>query len=175
MFDKWNGDMKTDNKQATVFALAIMHIFDYLSANYALYNNTIPEIEIFNAFNNAQKFLMKNYNTLEVELGRVQKITRGNVEFSMYGCANTLASSGFYVPHKKGQLKCVSGDTFIFFAQYGKDGLEELKAINVFGNSNKPSSKHYTDQLEMFVNMELRSVVLENDAIKKQGIMYYPQ
>jgi acyl-homoserine lactone acylase PvdQ len=67
------------------------------------------------------------------------------------------------------------GDTFIFFAQFGKDGLEELKAINVFGNSNKPSSKHYTDQLEMFVNMELRSVVLENDAIKKQGIMYYPQ
>ncbi|MGB1204214.1 MAG: penicillin acylase family protein [Chitinophagales bacterium] len=172
IFDKWNGDFAIENKQAILAALATMYMTDYLASQYASFDNTIPEEIIVEAFRKAKRFLLKHYGTLEIELGKVQKIVRGDKELPMYGNPQTLAN-GYFEPYGKDKLKCNKGDSYIMYARFGDKGLEKMSSINVFGNSSKPDSPHYTDQLEMYVNKETKEVELDLKQLKANAIKAY--
>ena len=40
------------------------------------------------------------------------------------------------------------------FVQYGKDGAEKIETLELLGNSLNPTSKHYTDQMEIFTKKQ---------------------
>ena len=45
-----------------------------------------------------------------------------------------------------------------------------------YGASSKPESPHYTDQMEMFVNKELKPMTLDKEEIYKNAAkIYHPQ
>lgn len=175
VFDKWDGHMNPENKQATIMALTSMYIADYLIKNYGIYDTSIPEPVIVNAFTDAKAFLLKHYKTLEVALGEVQRIGRGDKEFPMYGAPQTLAN-GTFEAYKKDKIICRKGDSFIMYAQFDKGGLAALQTINVFGNSNNPDSPHFNDQLEMYTKKEVKPVELDLLKIKANAVKsYHPQ
>jgi acyl-homoserine-lactone acylase len=68
---------------------------------------------------------------------------------------------------KDGRLKGKSGDCYIEMVRYTKEGVK-IESINAYGTSARPESKHYTDQMKMFVDREYkqmtfdRKVILEN-------------
>lgn len=175
VLNKWDRQMDIHNKQATIIALVSLHIEEYLYKNFALRENVLPESLLVEGLEYAKKFLMKNYGTLEVELGTVQKMVRGDKELPMYGSPQTLANC-HTIEHKKGKIKLKHGDTFIMYARYGEEGLESLQTINLFGNSSKPDNPNYDTQMEMYVKQEVTKVDLDLAEIKsKAERIYHPQ
>ncbi len=174
VFDKWDGSYDIHNKQATLMSISTMFFVDYVVANFGNIEQDIPEAVIVKAILKAEKFMLKHYGTLEIELGTIQKAVRHDVSLPMYGNLNTLANSQFK-HHKKGQLEITNGDSFIFYAKFGADGLEELNTINAFGNSNKKGHPHSTDQTEMYVNKRTKQAELHINKLKESGRIYHPQ
>ena len=175
LINRWDRRMNIENKQATFIAVFSMYVEEYLFSKYALMENEIPEKVIVDGFRYAKKFLLKYYGTLEVELGRVQKMVRGDKVLPMYGSPQTLANC-HVVKHKKGTLKIKHGDTFIMYAIYNDSGLESMKTINLFGNSTKPESPHYNDQMELFVNKQVKNVEINLEKIRLKAVrIYHPK
>jgi len=172
VLEKWDRNMDIHNKQASIIALMSLHIEKYLYKNFALNENIIPESLLVEGLKYAKKFLLKHYGTLEVELGEIQKMVRGDKELPMYGSPQTLANC-HTIEHKKGRIKLKHGDTFIMYAKYNKKGLASLQTINLFGNSSKPDNPHYDTQMEMYVNKEVKTVELDLEKIKKSGVKIY--
>ncbi len=174
VLDKWNGSFDVKNKQAALIQVTSMYLKEYVFANFGNEEKDIPESVIISSLQKASKYLMKHYGTLEVELGTVARAKRFGVSQPMYGGGNTLASSSFLFG-KNGQLELEAGDSFIMYAKYGKNGLEELQTVNVFGNSMKEDNPHSTSQTEMYVNMKTKMVELDLEKLKRKGKMYHPK
>ncbi len=174
VIDKWNGQFTIDNKHAGIVSLISVYITQYITDNFAIYDTSIPEEVIVEVFTKAQDFLMKHHGTLEVPLGDIQRIIRGDKDYPMYGGPNTLANAHFKI-NENGKLQCIKGDSYIFYAQYGDDGLERLETINVFGNSNKPDSPHFSDQLDIYKDMGTKKVNISRESIRASGTGYHPE
>lgn len=168
----WDRKMDVNNKQAAFISLVSTYISKALFEKYAVYDNVVPKSLFVDAIKYAKKFLLKHYKTLEVELGEVQKLVRDDIELPMYGSPQTLANAHME-EYKKGKLKMSHGDTFIMYAQYGERGLESLKTINLFGSSEKADNPHYTSQMEMFVNQQVKDVPLDYETIKANASRIY--
>lgn len=174
VFDKWDGSFSIDNKQATQLTLVGMYFEEYITSQLGNEEKEIPEEVMIESLRKAKKFLLKHHGNIEVELGNVQKAVRYEVEMPLHGSANTLANT-HVKPHKKGMVKIANGDTFIFYAKFGKDGLEELNTINAFGNSLKKGHPHSTDQTELYVNRQTKKVELNLDKLRQSGKIYHPE
>jgi acyl-homoserine lactone acylase PvdQ len=64
-----------------------------------------------------------------------------------------------------------SGNSFICAVEFG----EKVKAKSLLagGNSNKPSSKHFADQAEMYTNGKFKDVLFYRDDVLKQAERTY--
>ncbi len=174
IFDKWDGSFGVENEQASVFVLTTMYFKDYILAQFGNEEKNMPEAEISKSIYRARKFLLKHYGTLEVPLGKVQKAVRFDVEYPLPGSPNTLANA-HSMPYKKGKIKIEGGDSFIFYADFGKQGLEAFHTINAFGNSLKEGHPHSTDQTEMYVTKQTKTVELDLGKLRALGDGYHPQ
>jgi len=174
VFDKWNGSYDVANKQAGVMTISSLYIVEYIKEEFGNVEKEIPEEEIVKALRKAKKFLKRHYGTYEVELGKLQKAVRQKVEMPMYGNINTLANAQVEL-YKKGKVKVVAGDSFIFYAKYGANGLETLETVNAFGNSTQKDHPHHTDQTELYVNRQTKTVELNLEKLQQLGEAYHPQ
>lgn len=174
MFDQWDGSFTIDNKHATVMAISIMYFAKYIRKEFGNEEKDVPEDELVKAMLKAQKFLFKHYGTLEVPLGKVQKAVRFGVEMPIEGCIFTLASTHIK-PYKKGKVEVEAGDSFVFYAKFGEDGLEELQTVNAFGNSLIKGHPHSTDQMEMYVKRQTKAAQLDLAKLRKTGEGYHPK
>ncbi len=172
---KWDRRMNIENKHAALFALTTMHLQKFITKKYALYDNTLSEEKYAEGLRWARNFLMRHYGTLEVPLGDIQKLVRGDRELPMYGSTNTLANCHLE-KHGRKKVKMKHGDTFIMYAGFGENGLELLKTVNLFGNSWKPDSPHYDDQMHLLVNKQTKDISLEKATVYKNAIrIYHPK
>ena len=178
VFEKWNGSFDVNNKQAALFSVTIINIAKYIRKQMGNLEQEVPEEVLVKSMLKAMKFLKKHHGGLEVELGKVQKAVRGKsaykVELPMYGNVNTLANAS-YIPYKKGMFKIDSGDSFIFYAKYGEEGLESLETINAFGNSMKPKHPNHTDQTGIYTKKQTKRVELDLDKLRQLGEVYHPK
>jgi acyl-homoserine-lactone acylase len=165
----WNGKSTVKDTSASLMAVFGVYFSDYLGANMAPYENYFSDSSLLKILRQSRDYLLKNHGTLDVPLGQIQKVRRGDKEFPMYGGIETLAccTVGF---DKDGILKMNKGDTYIMYAKYGADGLEALRTTNYVGNSSNPLSKHYNDQMEMYVNKQPKTITMNKDEIYKNAV-----
>ncbi len=171
----WNGKSTVKDTTASLMAVFGVLLSDQLGKFYAPYENTFSDTLLLKMLRQSRDFLLTHYGTLDVPLGEVQKVVRGDKSMSMYGGIETLAccTVGF---DKDGKLRMNKGDTFVMYAKYGKDGLEELKTTNFVGNSSNPASPHYNDQMEMYVNKQPKSITMDKTEIYKNAVsVSHPQ
>ena len=74
--------------------------------------------------------------------------------------------------YKKGRVRSVSGESYIMLVRYSKQGVE-IETILPYGNSNNPESKHYTDQMKMYINKSRKKMTLNKEEIYKNAIKIY--
>jgi acyl-homoserine-lactone acylase len=78
-------------------------------------------------------------------------------------------------PFKNGKFRVWIGESYICLVKFTKDG-PEIHTVSPYGASNKPTSKHYTDQMKMYSNRETKPMPLNKDYWYQHAeAIYHPQ
>lgn len=161
-------DRKTDaDSKAGIFSITVLFIIDDLFKRGLVPGiNTIDELTLVKFLKKGQKHLKKHFGKVDVTLGELQRLERGDKDYPVGGMPDVLMAMTFQ-KGKKGRLTGSVGDAFFQFVTWDKNGNISMEAINVFGQSTKPESKHFDDQVQMYLNQELRRVYLDKAEVMK--------
>jgi acyl-homoserine-lactone acylase len=173
----WNlaGDAKDKNASIAMFTnkfLAKGTRFPY--AFLMIKEQPLTETEVVNALTKAKQYLIKHYNTLDVELGQVQRLSRGDKNYPISGLSEVPRAVDTKYDKEKGFYKATAGDGYMQFVKFGKEGTE-IQSISPFGASTHPNNKHYTDQMDLFVHEKTKVMSLKKeDVMKSAERIYHP-
>ncbi len=170
---KWNGQTTADNKQAAIFSLAIQYILKKMGEKgIPDINGDLPEAWYAESIKFARKHLLKYFGSLEIELGALQKHVRGDKIMPIGGVPEAVATM-YTVPYKKKYLQSNVGESYILFARYSKEGIDNIESINCYGASNRPESKHYNDQMDLYLQKKTKKMSLDKSTIMQHAVRSY--
>ena len=73
---------------------------------------------------------------------------------------------------KDGKVRAVSGESYIMLIKYTEDG-PEIETVIPYGSSSNPSSPHYTDQMQLYVDKKTKKMTLDKESIYKNAASVY--
>jgi acyl-homoserine-lactone acylase len=134
------------------------------------------KIEYFaNGVRNAKTEMLRDFGKLHVPLGDFQRHQRGDVDLPTSGGPD-MFNAKYGDPYQNGKRRMTAGESYILLSKFKKDGsLPELRSIICFGSSNTPGTKHYTDQMQLYVNQKTKEESLSKEwAYKHAERIYKP-
>ncbi len=150
------------------------HLRRKLNAPFDTIFRPKPE-EMLESLAYTEDYFLKHFGKIDVTLGEFQFLIRGDKELPVNGIPDVITAMGS-VPHKNGRVKAYAGECYFMMIRYPEDNLPIIETINVYGASNRPESPHYTDQMEMFLNQERKSMTLDIDEVRKSARrIYHPE
>jgi acyl-homoserine-lactone acylase len=124
------------------------------------------KMEPLPALREAMDVLKTHFGRLDPEWGQVNRFRRGRYDLPVDGGPDVYRAV-YGKPQDDGTLTAVDGDTFIMFVTWDKNGKLSSRSIHQFGSATlDKSSKHYDDQVPLFVAMKLKPVLFTADALK---------
>ncbi len=173
----WDLDGEKDNVNASVAMLAHHYLKKKENLNLGfmmIRQKKVQESDAVEALTFAKKFLLKHYKTLEVPLGNIQRHIRGEVSLPLGGLSEVpRAIDNKLYDKKNGVFRGTAGDCFIQYVKYPSTGLPEIESINAYGASARKESKHYTDQMQLFVEQKTKKMTLDDEEIKQNAAETY--
>ena len=106
------------------------------------------------AFRAAVKWIMEHLGRVAVPLGEVQRLVHGTTDLPLGGGPDVI--NGIATRNDGKRLVGRQGDSLVMFVELAPDGTVTSSSIHQYGASNRPSSKHYSDQSALFVKRELK-------------------
>ncbi|MGB4397896.1 MAG: penicillin acylase family protein, partial [Daejeonella sp.] len=107
--------------------------------------------------------------------GDVNRARINNKDIPISGATGELGTFSvlWFVPHKTDSLKRETrgGDGWVIAVEFGK--TPRAYSVLTYGNSNKESSPHFADQLELYADKKMKPVVFTDEDIKKGVIKEY--
>ncbi len=113
-----------------------------------------------NALREAIGFLKKHYGRLDVPLSEMQRMRRGNIDEPLLGGPDVLNAA--HSIENDGKLVGVAGDSYVLVVQF-RPARAESWSVHQYGDSTHPKSRHYADQMPLFLKRMLKST-LRNEA-----------
>ncbi|MBI1288812.1 MAG: acylase [Flavobacteriales bacterium] len=172
----WDKAGNADNMDAALAMVTHEFLRQAIDAPFALLmvrQEPLSEEMAVDAIRKAKKLLLKTHGTLDVPLGEVQRLVRGDVSFPANGLREVPRASDTKLHDKKnGIYKVTGGDGYIQIARFGKDGVN-IRSINAFGASSRPESSHYTDQMKLFTDHEYKQVPMDRATLEKNAERVY--
>lgn len=171
-----NWDRKTDktNTTAALYILSWLHLNEKrkkegrdvrrgkITLEDCIYGITKAKIE-----------LLANYGTLQPELGKLQKHSRGKVELPIGGAPDVLAAIySKKVSEDDITYRAFAGESYIELVRFGKNGVE-IESVNSYGSNAIEGDKHSTSQMEYFTNQKLKKMTLNKDEVLKNAVKIY--
>jgi len=166
----------TSNTKVPLFLFAFMELMNKVKFDIEFVPHSVvtPDDVYAECLRSARDYMMKYFGALEVPLGRVQRLRRGDKDLPLFGLPDVLAAM-YSKKRPDGTLAPEAGDCYILLVQMGKNGMH-LESVNAYGASNKSESPHYTDQMELFVNQKTKPMTLDRETIWKNAErIYHPQ
>lgn len=172
-FQSWDRKAVTTSKGAAIFKILYEYVSNKLKGSPARQLTMGESIE---SYQYIYDYMMKNFGKTDLTLGDIQKLVRGDDVRPEWGLPDVLTAA-YTEPYQNGMYKVISGDAYICFVRYPKDGsLPQIESINTFGASMHPSSPHFKDQMTMFQNQQLKKMTLDkNEVLKTAERVYHPQ
>lgn len=168
----WDRTTDVDNKEAALLLFAFYEIAGKMVERASQYEcNAFYEEEYVIALRNAKKHMLKYFGSIRVPLGDVQKLVRGDKVLPIGGGPDVLGAT-MTEPYKNGMRKSQVGDSYIMMCQYSKDSIA-IETIHSYGASAKPSSPHYTDQMDLFVKKGFKPMTLDKATIYREAASIY--
>ena len=158
---QWDHKGITSSKGAAVFLLVYGHVSKNLAGTAA---RQLTKAEAVEAYQYVHDYMLQYFNTTSLTLGDIQKLVRGDEVRPAWGLPDLLTAA-YTDPYKNGMRKVVSGDAYICFVRYPKNGLPVIESINTFGSSMHPGSPHYKDQMTMFQNQQTKPMTLDKQQV----------
>jgi acyl-homoserine-lactone acylase len=88
------------------------------------------------------------------------------------GGAPDVLAAAYTEPYKNGQFRMRAGESYIEMVRFTPNGVK-IETVNAYGASSKPSSKHYADQMEIFVKQQLKPMTLDREAVFREAERIY--
>jgi acyl-homoserine-lactone acylase len=161
----WDKRVNKESEAAGMFMLTYQYIFDKLNVGVEVFMEglNVDDETYAEAVGYANGHLMEYFKTLDVTLGQLQVHARGDKEYGVSGFADALAAN-YNLPYTDGRFKTFVADSYVQFAQF-KDGEVYLETLHPYGASNREWSKHYNDQMELYVEQRTKRMTLDRDEI----------
>ncbi|MCG3167676.1 MAG: Glutaryl-7-aminocephalosporanic-acid acylase [Bacteroidia bacterium] len=173
---QWNWTGDTENKDAALAMIMQERLQKKWKVPFAflmIKKEPLHEDELADALRYTKKFMLKKYGTLDVKLGDVQRLIRGNVSFPASGMREvSRAADPKLFDKTKGIWRITNGDGYIQVNKYSHSGVE-INSVNAYGASSHPDSKHYTDQMELFSKEQFKTMTFNWDEILKNAEKIY--
>jgi len=173
----WNYSFKVDNKDAALLGIAIHDVFkrfDWGARQLEIPIN-LPDSVFADALRKSRDKLIKMFGTIDIPLGSYQRIIRGKVDLPVGGINDVLAA--MYTDNlPDGREVGVGGDTYIQLVKFNKTGLPYIESLLPLGNSSRPDSPHYTDQMELYSKQQTKVMTLDKATVFKEAEkIYHPK
>ena len=166
----WDHVASATSQGALIYNLAYYHIPKMNPTK-----STLTMKEALETYQYIHDFLIKNYGRLDVTLGEYQRLVRGNADWPQGGMPDVLAAV-MSEPMGEGQRKMNSGDAYIGFVKFPKDGgLPIIETVNTFGASSNPGDPHYADQRPLYSDQKTKKMSMDKvDILKNAERIYHP-
>jgi acyl-homoserine-lactone acylase len=171
-FKNWNKQGDADSKGAAVFLLIYEHLKTTLRDLTPRY---LTKQESIGALTYATNYMQTNFGRTDLTLGELQKLVRGDKEWPLGGFPDLL-SPQWTEALANGKLKSIGGDGLIMFVRFSKNSLPKIETINMYGASAKQGSKHFDDQVEMYLHQQTKTMTLDKATVYKNAErVYHPE
>ena len=128
------------------------------------------------AITQTRKEFLQHFGKLELPYGDVQTFQRGEKVVGMGGIPDVLAACASEWDAKKGKMEAQGGDTYIQLTRFSKEGLPHIESLMAGGNSDRPESPHYNDQMDMLAGHKTKPMTLNKEEVLKTAKkVYHPQ
>ena len=167
ILQKWDLGNQKNNTSA---ALALLTFDITYNINDFKYNYE----KIFKKFEKSVNFLIDNYGKIDIELGEIQVLRRGDTMLGLDGGPDILRA--IYTKLVDNKRVARHGDCFFQMVEWDLDGNVSAESIHQYGSATlDKESPHYSDQAHLFTQMKMKPSYLELDSILKNlKISYKP-
>ncbi len=143
-------------------ALAMLLIRDFMAADY----NQKPFPDVREKLQAAADHLMTHFGRLDPPLADLVRLRQGKLDLPMDGGSDTLRAATTWDVAEDGRLSLKHGDSFIMWIEWAPGARVLSRSIQPFGAATtRPESKHYTDQMKLFVDHRLKPVHFWRDDV----------
>ena len=177
---KWDHNAIASSNGALIYNLAYYYVPKLMGGKNNLNNDRkydkLTLQEAVETYQYIYDFLMTNYKRLDVTLGDMQKLVRGDESWPQSGMPDVLAAV-MSEPFGADKRKMNSGDAYINFVRFPKNGgLPLIETVNTFGASSVKGNSHFADQRAMYQNQQVKKMTLDkNEILKNAERIYHPE
>ena len=174
----WNYNMGPENKQAA-FAYAttqkVMKVTGKRSE--AVEQGLFADDSLWvSAIRKTKEEFLQHFNRLEIPFGEVQTFTRSGKTVGLGGIADVLAAAASDWNAEAGTMDCLGGDTYVQLVRFTKEGLPHIESLMAGGNSDRPDSPHFNDQMDMLAGHKTKPMTLDKqEVLKNAKLIYHPE
>jgi len=172
LLNTWDRKSGISNKTAPLYILSWMHLDERRKIeNRIEIGGKITLDDCVYGITKAKEELLANYGSLQVELGTLQRHSRGNVNLPIGGAPDVLAAM-YSEKQEDGTYKSHAGESYIELVRFGENGVE-IETVNSYGASSKANAKNSTTQMEYYTNHKLKKMNLNKEAVLKDAVKIY--
>ncbi|MEH6791651.1 penicillin acylase family protein [Parasphingorhabdus sp.] len=118
--------------------------------------------------------LTQYFGRIDPPMLDVLRLRQGNVDLPVDGGNDTIRASTLWDVDEDGRLSVRHGDSYIMFIEWNRAGQVSSRSIQPFGSATtRPDSKHYTDQMQLFVDKKLKPVWFDPAELEKHKVRDY--
>lgn len=165
----WDRKGDAGSKGAAVFLLIYENISKAMRGKDP---QQITKQQCVNALQWVQEYMRKYFGTVDLKLGDIQKLVRGDKAYPAPGLPDLLAPE-WGVEWKDGRRKITGGDAYVAMVRFPKSGLPIIETVNTYGASSKKGSPHFDDQVPLFLKQELKPMTLDKSKVLAEAKRIY--
>ncbi|MFL2634074.1 MAG: penicillin acylase family protein [Candidatus Marisimplicoccus sp.] len=171
-----NWDRKTDINSIGAGLYGVLYyqlIYNYADQIRKLSSEDKPVSKeiILSAVSDIKSYLIEHFGKVKINLGEFQKLVRGDKELPIWGLPDVITAMSSR-PYKDGKHKVFAGESYIGLVRFTKNG-PLFESVISFGNSDNPTSDHYTDQMEMYSKFQTKKMTFDKEEIYSQAKSIY--
>lgn len=166
-----NWDRVTNPQSYGAGAYAVLYyqlgpFYDKLSDNRVFTHDIL-----FEALKTTKNYILTHFNSERVRLGEFQKLVRGDKSLPIFGLPDVVTAMRGE-PYKDGKIKITHGESYIGLVRFTPTKTYYESVIS-YGNSRRPESPHYTDQMELYVNFKTKTMSFDRSEVLNSALERY--
>ncbi|MGB1317283.1 MAG: penicillin acylase family protein, partial [Flavobacteriales bacterium] len=178
VISSWDYDMTASNEQAAFAYATTQKILKRTgkrseAVEQGLYVSDAMWVE---AIAKTKQEFMRHFGKLEMPFGDLQTFTRSGKTVGLGGIGDVLAAAASNWDAENGSMDCKGGDTYVQLVSFSKDGEPHIESLMAGGNSDRPDSPHFNDQMDMLAGHKTKKMTLNKEEVLKTAVrVYHPE